>query len=71
MNSNRVYRFPVLSALTAVCLCACRTTPPATEQLPAQPVAAVEQQSVPGPAAGTAMTKGYVQMVGRMAYLWG
>ena len=26
---------------------------------------------VPGPAAGTAMTKEYVQMVGRMAYLWG
>src|SRR6478609_5882932 len=26
---------------------------------------------VPGPAAGTAMTKEYVQAVGRMAYLWG
>jgi len=26
---------------------------------------------VPGPAAGTAMTKDYVQMVGRMAYIWG
>jgi hypothetical protein len=26
---------------------------------------------VPGPASGTAMTKAYVQMVGRMAYLWG
>ena len=26
---------------------------------------------VPGPAAGTAMTKEYVQMVGRMAYIWG
>ena len=26
---------------------------------------------VPGPAPGTAMTKAYVQMVGRMAYLWG
>jgi hypothetical protein len=26
---------------------------------------------VPGPAAGTAMTKEYVQMVGRMAYTWG
>jgi len=32
------------------------------------PKTAVE---VPGPAAGTAMTKEYVQMVGRMAYLWG
>jgi hypothetical protein len=26
---------------------------------------------VPGPAAGNAMTKSYVQMVGRMAYVWG
>src|SRR5208282_3623309 len=26
---------------------------------------------VPGPASGTAMTKGYVQSLGRMAYLWG
>ena len=26
---------------------------------------------VPGPVAGTAMSKEYVQMVGRMAYLWG
>ena len=26
---------------------------------------------VPGPSPGTAMTKAYVQMVGRMAYLWG
>jgi len=32
------------------------------------PKTAVE---VPGPAAGTAMTKEYVQMVGRMAYIWG
>ena len=26
---------------------------------------------VPGPAPGTAMTKAYVQTVGRMAYVWG
>lgn len=32
------------------------------------PTAAAE---VPGPAPGTAMTKAYVQSVGRMAYLWG
>jgi hypothetical protein len=32
------------------------------------PKTAVE---VPGPAPGTAMTKAYVQTVGRMAYLWG
>ena len=43
------------------------------------PIAVVAQQvpipetaaQVPGPAPGTAMTKAYVQMVGRMAYLWG
>ena len=35
-------------------------------QLDCQPV-----KEVPGPAPGTAMTKSYVQMVGRMAYLWG
>jgi hypothetical protein len=32
------------------------------------PTAAAE---VPGPAPGTAMTKEYVQMIGRMAYVWG
>jgi hypothetical protein len=32
------------------------------------PITAAE---VPGPAAGNTMTKEYVQMVGRMAYLWG
>src|SRR5262245_42356728 len=26
---------------------------------------------VPGPASGTAMTKAYVELVGRMAYVWG
>jgi hypothetical protein len=40
--------------------------------LPAQSVAMPRTAGeVPGPAAGTAMTKEYVQMVGRMAYLWG
>src|SRR3972149_3847781 len=40
----------------------------AQEQQVPQPKTAAE---VPGPAAGTAMTKEYVQMVGRMAYVWG
>ncbi|MBV8106919.1 MAG: DUF1254 domain-containing protein [Hyphomicrobiales bacterium] len=43
------------------------------------PIAVVAQQvpipetaaQVPGPAPGTAMTKAYMQTVGRMAYLWG
>jgi hypothetical protein len=30
-----------------------------------------EAADVPGPASGTAMIKEYVQMVGRMAYIWG
>ncbi|MGA8757325.1 MAG: DUF1254 domain-containing protein [Stellaceae bacterium] len=46
--------------------------PPAGAQAQAQqvpiPTTAAE---VPGPASGTAMTKAYVQTVGRMAYLWG
>ncbi len=40
--------------------------------LPAQSVAIPRTVGdVPGQAAGTAMTKEYVQMVGRMAYIWG
>ena len=37
------------------------------QQVPLPKIAA----DVPGPATGTAMTKEYVQMVGRMAYVWG
>jgi hypothetical protein len=37
------------------------------QQIPIPQTAA----EVPGPASGTAMTKAYVQSVGRMAYLWG
>ena len=40
----------------------------AQEQQVPQPKTAAE---VPGPASGTAMTREYVQMVGRMAYVWG
>jgi hypothetical protein len=40
----------------------------AQAQQVAQPKTAAE---VPGPATGTAMTKEYVQTVGRMAYVWG
>src|SRR5229473_861000 len=37
------------------------------EQVPIPKTAA----EVPGPASGTALTKEYVQSVGRMAYMWG
>jgi hypothetical protein len=37
------------------------------QQLPIPTTAA----DVPGPAPGTAMTKPYVETVGRMAYMWG
>ena len=40
-------------------------TPRQAQQMPLPKTAA----EVPGPAAGNAMTKEYVQMVGRMAYL--
>jgi hypothetical protein len=72
MKSNKVFGLVIVCTLAAVWLSACGTTPSTTEQHPAQPVATVAQQTVPtGPAAGTAMTKEYVQMVGRMAYIWG
>jgi hypothetical protein len=45
----------------------CPTTILHAQQIPLPTTAA----QVPGPAPGTAMTKAYVQTVGRMAYLWG
>jgi hypothetical protein len=42
-------------------------TPVQAQQVPIPTTAA----EVPGPATGTAMSKEYVQMAGRMAYLWG
>jgi hypothetical protein len=42
-------------------------TPVQAQQVPIPTTAA----QVPGPAPGTVMTKEYVQMVGRMAYMWG
>jgi len=43
------------------------STHPVAQQIPIPTTAA----QVPGPASGTVMSKDYVQMVGRMAYLWG
>jgi hypothetical protein len=53
----------IASALACVLVC----TPVQAQQVPIPTTAA----QVPGPASGTAMTKEYVQTIGRMAYLWG
>src|SRR5271169_5851800 len=81
MKTLRVSGLEGLCILTSVWLGGCGTNAPTTAERPSQPSAAavVAQQipipttaaQVPGPAAGTAMTKEYVQMVGRMAYMWG
>jgi hypothetical protein len=54
---------PVAAAL----VCALAFTTAQAQQVPLPKTPA----DVPGPAAGTLMTKEYVQMVGRMAYVWG
>jgi hypothetical protein len=53
--------------IAAALVCALAFTTAQAQQVPLPKTAA----DVPGPAAGTAMTKEYVQMVGRMAYVWG
>ena len=62
MKSSRQLTL-VASALACTLVC----TPLQAQQVPIPTTAA----QVPGPASGTAMTKEYVQTVGRMAYLWG
>jgi len=66
-----------LPFLLMAALVACKSTPPQTP--PQTPTQSADAQvplpktaaEVPGPAPGNTMTKEYVQMVGRMAYLWG
>jgi len=58
---------PRLAFIAPVLACALVSTPLQAQQVPIPTTAA----EVPGPAAGTAMTKAYVQTVGRIAYLWG
>ena len=48
-------------------VCAATMTVVHAQQVPSPTTAA----EVPGPAPGTAMTKAYMQTVGRMAYVWG
>jgi len=58
-------RIPTLLAAALVGAMALTTVH--AQQVPLPKTAA----EVPGPAAGNAMTKEYVQMIGRMAYIWG
>ena len=53
--------------LAAALVCALVFTTAQAQQVPL-PITATE---VPGPVAGTVMTKEYVQAIGRMAYVWG
>jgi len=55
------------SLILWVAACLMLTTTCLAQQVPIPKTAA----EVPGPAAGTAMTKPYVETVGRMAYVWG
>lgn len=55
------------NATLAGFVCMCISLPAVAQQVNLPTKAA----DVPGPAAGTAMTKEYVQTVGRMAYVWG
>src|SRR3989304_8920328 len=53
--------------LAAALIGALALTTAQAQQVPLPKTAA----EVPGPASGTAMTREYVQIVGRMAYVWG
>ncbi|WP_426270109.1 DUF1254 domain-containing protein [Dyella kyungheensis] len=50
---------------------ACPTADPTSPMEAAQVPAATSAQELKGTPPGTVMTKGYVQAVGRMAYIWG
>ena len=62
-----------LSCGLVTALVACKSTPP--PQTPTQsasvPTPTLTADKISGPASGNTMTKEYVQMVGRAAYLWG
>ena len=58
---------PKLNLIAAALVGALAFTTAQAQQVPLPTTAA----EVPGPASGTAMTKEYVQMIGRMAYFWG
>jgi len=62
-----------LSCGLVTALVACKSTPP--PQTPTQsasvPTPTLTADKISGPSSGNTMTKEYVQMVGRAAYLWG
>src|SRR4029077_19868659 len=66
-NMNAVMKHLTFTAcVIGVALAILAGSPPAQRvPIPKTPA------EVPGPAPGTALTKDYVQMVGRMAYVWG
>src|SRR6516164_1942794 len=65
--SGKLGRRAIMPFVVAVLACGLLRMPVIAQQVPIPTTAA----EVPGPAFGTAMTTAYVQMVGRMAYLWG
>jgi len=65
--SGKLGRRAIMPFVVAVLACGLLRMPVIAQQVPIPTTAA----EVPGPASGTAMTTAYVQMVGRMAYLWG
>jgi hypothetical protein len=65
MRNKPIHRIAALASVATITLLA---TPGLRAQQVPIPTTAAE---VPGPTPGTAMTKNYVQMVGRAAYFWG
>ena len=66
MMRRNALRMPVL-ALAAATILAAPPAAAAAEQVPIP----LTTSEVPGPAAGNSITADYVQLVGRMAYVWG
>ena len=79
MKPNGTKQLFAACILAALSLVGCQTNKPTAETAKTQPQTLPAGQvpipttaaEVPGPATGTAMTKEYVQTVGRMAYIWG
>jgi hypothetical protein len=78
MKAHWIRNLAGLCALAAVWMSGCSANSPTPAERSSAPAAVTDQvpipktaAEVPGPAPGNMMTKEYVQMVGRMAYLWG
>jgi hypothetical protein len=68
LKETTTMKHPIQKKLTVTLVVGAMTTIVSHGQQGPIPKTAAE---VPGPASGTAMTKAYVQTVGRMAYVWG